>query len=722
MAAPALPPRGTKPPPSDLPLAPPVQPKESFWKPVSDFFHSSKPPAPKLPPVEAPNGLSEVTAAFAVPGQVRKLEQESTKVPSYAVLTKRPIPPATPIVEKPTPAAATPAPKADAPKPDGPKPPAAIRTKLNTTFSGKRRDLVNEGLAIKDTVMIDGKPVTLSYVPEAEQPGGVKNAVFPKDVSGYQRENTILIGNHTLKICFTDFISSQKEVIVNAANKHLGGGSGVDGAVHTAGNDALGNELYGIEHKHLQYDFAGTFTEGYAAIIPDMTMRGRFYNDKTNQPDGMPFELKQSVIVVAGPDERGASKDPAEVNSRNNKLYLCYRHALELAHLHGKKSIAFPPIAIGIFEFNKARAAACAMKAVKDFFGAHPNAELDISIHHFLPKTVRKESDILDWNDYQRVAAEFPNSYDVLYRDRDLKLVAKKLGVLAGQLQTDPGLAAPINQPRPHFDLGSGAVNSALQMLTHTYGQFHPKVQAIAGQDLSGSPDDYNSLEARMQSFAPITDKDPERILFKWSYFIYLKALQSGSDAQLKQALVLHHQISYAIGQHRNPKFVPNEVANYLDLWSDMMGIHVTTEGAKPTSNKSQGVLRISTATDASFLDAVKREFAEKRIVGKPPSFIVFERSQEKALPFGNGGSYFQTPLDLSGYFKDPQRAHYTLMGFTQVQPGGHRLAYVGKTIEAGKAQWFKCHDMTVEKVEKFDNAPVQRAEALIFVKVASPE
>lgn len=160
---------------------------------------------------------------------------------------------------------------------------------------------------------------------------------------------------------------SKAEVIVNAANTHLGGGGGIDGAIHDNGGPQKGgaNYLYAKAHKELKKAYGGhdtqdaSYPSGFAAMI---------------QSGNLTKNGIDNVIVVAGPQ---GSPD----TTKEGQLYSCYYNSLELLHSQGKTRIAFPAISTGIFGFPKDRAAAISLRAVSDFMDKYPQANLTISIH-----------------------------------------------------------------------------------------------------------------------------------------------------------------------------------------------------------------------------------------------------------------------------------------------------------------------------------------------------
>jgi O-acetyl-ADP-ribose deacetylase (regulator of RNase III) len=155
-----------------------------------------------------------------------------------------------------------------------------------------------------------------------------------------------------------NIFESGAQVIVNAANTHLGGGGGIDGAIHRAGG-----EPYAEAHRALQSKYDSKYVEGYAAMIDSGLLKETYNID--------------NVIVVAGP--QGESTPEKE-----DQLYSCYYNSLILAHANKRNSIAFPSISTGIFGFPKDRAAHISLRAISDFIKEYPDTTLKTISIHFL--------------------------------------------------------------------------------------------------------------------------------------------------------------------------------------------------------------------------------------------------------------------------------------------------------------------------------------------------
>lgn len=147
--------------------------------------------------------------------------------------------------------------------------------------------------------------------------------------------------NGRVEIIEGDLTKLDVDAIVNAANKSLLGGGGVDGAIHRAAGPQLLEETRTM----------GGCETGQAKIAGGYRLPAK------------------NVILTVGPVWHGGKRHEPEL------LAECYRNSLELAALSGLKSLAFPSISTGVYGFPIDLATPIAMRTVKAFLEENPSFE-----------------------------------------------------------------------------------------------------------------------------------------------------------------------------------------------------------------------------------------------------------------------------------------------------------------------------------------------------------
>lgn len=128
-----------------------------------------------------------------------------------------------------------------------------------------------------------------------------------------------------------DITTEQVDAIVNAANRQLRGGGGVDGAIHRAA---------GADRLRAACRVIGECPPGQAVVTEGFDLAARF------------------IIHTVGPVWRGGSEGEAET------LAACYANCLAVADEVGARSVAFPAISTGVYGYPPEEAAAVAVTTV----------------------------------------------------------------------------------------------------------------------------------------------------------------------------------------------------------------------------------------------------------------------------------------------------------------------------------------------------------------------
>jgi O-acetyl-ADP-ribose deacetylase len=141
-----------------------------------------------------------------------------------------------------------------------------------------------------------------------------------------------------------DITVERVDAVVNAANRSLAGGGGVDGAIHRAA---------GAERLRAACRAIGECPPGQAVTTDGFELPARF------------------IIHTVGPVWHGGAAGEPET------LAACYRNALAAADAVGARSVAFPAISTGVYGYPPGQAAEVAVSSVR-------GADTDVTLIRFV--------------------------------------------------------------------------------------------------------------------------------------------------------------------------------------------------------------------------------------------------------------------------------------------------------------------------------------------------
>ena len=150
--------------------------------------------------------------------------------------------------------------------------------------------------------------------------------------------------------------------IVNAANRTLLGGGGVDGAIHRLAGPGLLEECRG---------YGGCKTG-------DAVITGSYNIDHTD-----------AIIHTVGPIYSGRPQDRIDLAN-------CYLNSMQTASENGIRSIAFPCISTGAYGFPLGEAAKIAVMALTEWFDRNPEAVMNVYLCCFRDEEYRSYMNILN--------------------------------------------------------------------------------------------------------------------------------------------------------------------------------------------------------------------------------------------------------------------------------------------------------------------------------------
>jgi O-acetyl-ADP-ribose deacetylase len=163
------------------------------------------------------------------------------------------------------------------------------------------------------------------------------------------------IGITTLRLISGDIAEQDTEAIVTAAHWRLNKGTGTDGVIHSKGGPRIYEECRLI----------GGCPVGDAVITTGGDLKAKH------------------VIHAVGPVWRGGDEEESKL------LASAYRRSLQIAGLHGLRSVSFPSISTGAFAYPIRLAAPIALRTIIEFLEREPHSLAEVRMVLYTREDVR---------------------------------------------------------------------------------------------------------------------------------------------------------------------------------------------------------------------------------------------------------------------------------------------------------------------------------------------
>ncbi len=337
-----------------------------------------------------------------------------------------------------------------------------------------------------------------------------------------------------LQLVRNDITLMQADAIVNAANKRLAGGSGVNGAIHRAAGPELLQECLSL----------GGCRTGEAKITRGYRLPCRY------------------VIHTVGPVWRGG------LFGEKEKLAACYWHSLELAYRHGCRSVAFPLISSGVFGYPKDQALKVATEAISAFLLACDD-DLTVYLVMFSKEAVQTGSKL-----FAHIQQYIDDHY--VEEHTDFQRESMRVRQIAEDWHAEPSFADDVEcSAAPSADIWEEAsacsLEEALGMIDESFSEM--VLRKIREKGLKNA-ECYKKANLDKKHFSKIANDlhyKPKKTTALALAVALEMDLAETRELLMKAGLALSHSdksdiiVEYFIREHRYNIFEINEALYYYD-------------------------------------------------------------------------------------------------------------------------------------------------------------
>lgn len=173
-------------------------------------------------------------------------------------------------------------------------------------------------------------------------------------MNGGKNKMRLRINENVIEILQGDITKQTTDAIVNAANRTLLGGGGVDGAIHRAAGPQLLEACKEVREINLKGSYLQT---GEVVLTKGFDLPARY------------------VIHTVGP-----IWEPQHEALQRVELANCYWNALKLAQQYELTSVSFPAISTGIYNYPQKKAAIIALNTIRTYLENHTFGKVVITL------------------------------------------------------------------------------------------------------------------------------------------------------------------------------------------------------------------------------------------------------------------------------------------------------------------------------------------------------